>query len=154
MQRATVQSTAAGNPVCHARALRQKRWHCSRRLPTLLLKTAAWRKPQCANGGCVRIRWSRSVTTPSHSSRSDHMKALQFICPPSPRFVLPPSASQLYLPQRHLLLIRLHSLQRLPGGHAPQRHQQRERRRHQHNRHLELGRVQHPLVNVGEHVVA
>ena len=48
---------------------------------------------------------------------------------------------------------RLHGLQRLLGRHAPQRHQQRERRRHQHNRHLELGRVEHPLLHESENVV-
>ena len=58
-------------------------------------------------------------------------------------------------PQRHRLpLSRLHELQRELGGHAPQRHEQRERRRYQHNRGLELGRVAIPLRNVGELIVA
>ncbi len=87
--------------------------------------------------------------------RSSTLEALEIIYLPSARFVLPPSASpRLHsLPQRHLLLLRLHGVQRLLGRHAPQRHQQRERRRHQHNRHLELGRVPRPLVDVGENIV-
>ena len=49
---------------------------------------------------------------------------------------------------------RLHELQRVLGRHAPQRNEQSKRRRNQHNRRLELGRVEHPLLDVGEHVVA
>ena len=173
-QRATVQSTAAG---CQAHSLREMRWHCRQRLPTPNASTLR-RKTQHANGGCVRTRCLLQAlyrgqstaapratqvaapTTPSLGKASNtqlnSLEALGFIDPPSARFVLPPSApTRLHsLPQRHLLLLRLHGVQRLTGRHAPQRHQQRERRRHQHNRHLELGRVRRPLVDVGKDVVA
>ena len=88
--------------------------------------------------------------------RSSTLEALEIIYPPSARLVQQQSASprQHSLHQRHILLLRLHGLQRLLGRHAPQRHQQRERRRHQHNRHLELGRVRSPLVDVRENVEA
>jgi hypothetical protein len=90
------------------------------------------------------------------ATHSSTLEALGFIDPPSARFVLPPSAPSPLdsLRQRHPLLLRLHGLQRLPGRHAPQRHQQRERRRHQHNRPLELGCARRPLRDVAEHIVA
>ena len=44
-------------------------------------------------------------------------------------------------------LTRTHEPQRGLGGHTPQRNEQSERRRYQHNRQLELGCVIHPLHN-------
>ncbi len=59
------------------------------------------------------------------------------------------------VPRRALLPpIRLHLLQRAVGGHAPQRNKQRKRRRDQHNRQLELGRVEQPQLHESVHVVA
>jgi hypothetical protein len=55
---------------------------------------------------------------------------------------------------RRLPLSQPHELQRELGRHAPQRNEQCERRRYQHNRRLELGRVGVPLRDVGVHVVA
>ena len=49
---------------------------------------------------------------------------------------------------------RPHELQSEPGGYTPQRDEQREWRRYQHNCQLELWRVGHPLSDVGEHIVA
>ena len=39
----------------------------------------------------------------------------------------------------------LHEVQRGLGGHAPQRNQQSDRRRYEHNQDLELGREGQPL---------
>ena len=55
-----------------------------------------------------------------------------------------PRPSQHTVPRVRLPPIRLHPLQRALAGHAPQRNKQRERRRYQHNRQLELGRVDEP----------
>ncbi len=151
------------------------RWHCSQRLPySQRLKTVAeaatceWRlcaHPLFASSALSRARrlhvQHRSQRQPHHHSakqatHNSKLEAPVFIYPPSVGVVWPPSAPPRLqsLHQRHLLLLRLHGVQRLPGGHAPQRHQQRERRRHKHNRHLELGRVCRPLMHVGEDVVA
>ena len=142
----------------------QTRQHCGRRRD---VRTAAVCAPaicfkRSIAGKARRLHVQhRSQRQPHHHSakqatNSSTLEAMEFICPPSAGFVLPPSAPpRLHsLPQRHLLLLRRHGVQRLPGGHAPQRHQQRERRRHQHNRHLELGRANRPLRDVGEYVVA
>jgi hypothetical protein len=142
---------------------------CSKRLETAAeAATCEWRlcaHPLFASSALSRARrlhvQHRSQRQPHHHSakpavHSSILETLGFIDPLSAGFVLPPSAPpRLHsLHQRYLLLLRLHGVQRLPGGHAPQRHQQRERRRHQHNRQLELGRARRPHCDVGEYVVA
>ncbi len=138
-----------------------KRLPFSQRLKTVAeAATCEWwlcAHPLFASSDLSRARWlhvqHRSQRLPHHHSakQAAHSSTFQ-----APGFIYPPSAPprQHSLPQRQLLLLRLHGVQRLPGGHAPQRHQQRERRRHQHNRHLELGRVPRPHMHVGEDVVA
>lgn len=49
---------------------------------------------------------------------------------------------------------RPHELQSEPGCYTPQRDEQREWRRYQHNCQLELWRAGHPLRDAGEHIVA
>jgi hypothetical protein len=135
----------------------QTRQHCGRRRD---VRTVAVRAPAICFKRSIHVQ-HRSQRQPHHHSakQATHcstLEALEIIYPPSARLVQQQSAPpRLHsLPQRHLLLLRLHGLQLLLGRHAPQRHQQRERRRHQHNRHLELGRARRPLSNVGEDVVA
>ena len=135
----------------------QTRQHCGRRRD---VRTAAVCAPAICFKRSIHVQHSSQRQPHHHSAKQathcSTLEALGFIDPPSARFVLPPSAPpRLHsLHQRHLLLLRRHGVQRLTGRHAPQRHQQRERRRHQHNRHLELGRGRCPLLDVGEHVVA
>ena len=145
-------------------SLLQTRQHCgarrNMRMAAVCAPAVCFKRSIAGKARRLHVQ-RRSQRQPHHHSakqatHSSTLEALGFIDPPSARFVLPPSAPpRLHsLPQRHLLLLRRHGVQRLLGRHAPQRHQQRERRRHQHNRHLELGRAPHPLPDVGEHVVA